>query len=282
MYRIQITAGYWKVAATVAAFGVFLLDCSPANAALIAADDFNYSPTGFALNGQQGGGSFGFSGPWSGDTSYAILPGNLPSPIIPGPSGNMVSSSAAGGNRDIHRPFAAALGTPGTSSYISFTIRPDGVLNGGFDGGWFGMFLDGGARKAGLSYGAGLYGLDIIGGPFANTTTQAAVGKSEFVVLRIDWTTGPDPMTVYMNPPAGTVQPAIPSAQLLGQDLGAETSIDLTGPGANSFDTLRIGTTYASVAIPEPSSFILLGLGLVGLVLVIGRKRMLVGVPIRC
>jgi hypothetical protein len=279
MYRSQITAPGFALAAsslelsaTFATVVVFLLYCSPANAGLTAADDFNYSPTGFALNGQQGGGSFGFSGPWSGDTSYAILPGNLPSPIIPGPSGNMVSSSAAGGNRDIHRPFAAALGTPGTSTYISFTIRPDGVLNAGFDGGWFGMFLDGGAHKAGFSYGAGLYGLDVIGGPFANTTTQAAVGKSEFVVMRFDWTTGPDPMTVYMNPPAGAVAPAAPSAQLLGQDLGAETSIDLTGPGASSFDTLRIGTTYASVAIPEPSSIALLGLGLVGFVFMIGRK----------
>ena len=279
MYRSQITTiGF----ATIAAFVVLLLYCSPANAALIASDDFNYSPTGLALNGQQGGGSFGFSGPWSGDTSYAILPGSLPSPIIPAPSGNMVSSSAANGNRDMHRPLAAALGTPGTSTYISFTIRPDGVLNGGAFGGFFGTFLDGGAHKAGFSYGAGLYGLDVIGGPFANTTTQAVVGTPVFVVMRFDWTTGPDPMTLYMNPPAGTVEPAIPSAQLLGQDLGAETSIDLTGPGASSFDTLRIGTTYASVAIPEPSSVTLLGLGLVGLVFMIGRKAMLGGIPIRC
>jgi hypothetical protein len=155
---------------------------------------------------------------------------------------------------------------------MSFTIRPDGVLNGGAFGGWFGAFLNGGAHEAGFSYGGGIYAIDVVGGPFANTTTQAVVGTPEVVVMRFDWTTGPDPMTLYMNPPAGTVEPTTASAQLLGQDLGAETTFVLTGPGASSFDNLRIGTTYASVAIPEPSSVVLLALGLLGLGILHRRK----------
>jgi hypothetical protein len=260
----------------IAAIAGTLMLCSGARAGLIASDDFSYLPIGGALNGHQGGGSTGFSGPWSGDASYAVLGGNLPSPVIPAPTGNMVSSSAFGGNRQIVRPLAAALGTPGTSTYMSFTLRPDGVLHGGAFGGWFGVFFNGGAgsHEAGFSMGSNddFYGIDVVGGPFSLTSTKAVVGTPVFAVMRFDWTTGPDPMTLYINPPPGTVEPATPDAQLLGQDLGTETTFVLTGPGATSFDNLRIGTTYASVAIPEPSSVILVGLGVGSLSFVIGHR----------
>src|SRR4029079_11325676 len=122
--------------------------CSVANLnAQIANDSFNYTPVGADLNGNSGGGSFGMSGAWVGDTSFDIGAGSLTDPTgTIAVSGNRMTTGSFNDNREIIRSFTNAFGTANTTEYFSFMIRPEGVLNQGAFGGWFGVALRGTAN----------------------------------------------------------------------------------------------------------------------------------------
>ena len=79
----------------------------------------------------------------------------------------------------------------------------------------------------------------------------------------IDFTSGDDTFSLYVNPTPGDPQPAAADATLTF-DLGSQNGLALnTGNGAQvSFDEIRIGETFADVTplVPEPASLILLGL----------------------
>jgi hypothetical protein len=227
---------------------------SCARAALTVVDNFNFSPVGSDLNSQSGGGSSGFSDAWSGNTSFNIGDGSLVSPVGMLPSiGNSMTTVAYFENRGIDRPLTSALGTPGTSAYVSFLMRPEGILHQGAFNGWFGLALRGSATVVvGMSSFGDNYTLEISGAT-DQTNKAAVVGETVFFVLRMDFTEGVTPTRLYVNPRPGP-EPAIADAILLNNGILSLTGISLTGPGSFSFDTLRIGTTYADVmAVPEPS-----------------------------
>lgn len=219
------------------------------HAALIAVDNFDYFPAGSDLTGSSGGDSFGFSGPWSGQTSYNIGDGSLASPRDPLPRiGNCVTAVAFGDNRSIDRELTTPLGDEGTSAYISFLVQPQGILHQGAYNGWFALALRGSTDIfAGMSSFGDSYSLEV-GFERAITNTSAAVGKTAFLVLRIDFTEGVDPVRLYVNPQPGAPEPAAPSASLINLNVNFINTISLTGPGASAFDAIRIGTTFADVA----------------------------------
>jgi hypothetical protein len=224
------------------------------HAVLTALDNFDYSPIGSDLNGN-GAGDFGFSGPWTGQTSYNIGSGSLqtrqdPLPLI----GNSMTTVAFGENRGIDRTLATPLGTEDTSIYISGLMQPRGILHQGAYDGWFGLALRGSTTiVVGMVYQSGNYGLEV-GFERALTPTQAVIGRTEFFVLRIDFTEGVDPVYLYLNPEPGAPEPATPTVSEINLNVNFINTVSLTGPGSNAFDALRIGTTYADVA-PATSDF---------------------------
>ena len=226
-----------------------------ARAGLSALDDFNYAPIGSDLNLKDGGGSFGFTGPWSGQTSYNIGNGSLlPTRDPLPPVGNSVTAVAFGDNRGIDRTLSASLGTEGTSAYVSILIQPQGILHQGAHNGWFALALRGSTDVfAGMSSFGETYSLEV-GFEKSSTITNAVIGSTVFIVLRIDFTEGVDPVYMYLNPQPGAPEPAAPSASLINLNVNFITHVSLTGPGGSGFDALRIGTSFADVA-PATSDF---------------------------
>jgi hypothetical protein len=222
-----------------------------AEAMLSAFDDFDYDAVGSDLTGNSGGGSFGFSGSWDGQTSYNVGSGSLTSPVDPLFSiGNRATAVAFGENRDIDRTFEVPLGADGTSAYVSVLMRPEGILHQGANSGWFGLVLRGTTFVSiGMNFDRNKYGLryaDV----YHDSSLTPVVGQPVFLVLRIDFTEGVDPARLYVNPNPGAPEPTTASASII--DLGIEniTKLSLSGPGAASFDAIRIGPTYADVAPP--------------------------------
>ncbi len=84
-----------------------------------------------------------------------------------------------------------------------------------------------------------------------------------------DFTAGLDTFTLYVNPTPGGTQP-LSGAVKSDTDVGTISSLSLYSTGAFSVDEIRIGTTYADVVpsavlpIPEPSSLVLVTLGVLG------------------
>ncbi len=228
---------------------------STTNAAITAYEPFNYANVGGDLNGQSGGGSSGFSGVWSGNTSFNVSNGSLVSPVQPFPtSGNAMTAVAFGSNRDVSRPLSTPLGTEGTTRYISFLMRPEGILHQGAFDGWFSVSLRG-SQEVNVVMGSGdFYNLEI-GRTASPTTKKAVVGETNLFVVRVDFTEGVDPVRLFINPQPGAPEPAIASASQINLDVDLINQVVLTGPGAYGVDELRIGTSYADVLpVPEPST----------------------------
>ena len=109
-------------------------------------------------------------------------------------------------------------------------------------------------------------------------STVLSLNTTYLVVVGYNF--GTSVATLYLNPTAGGSQPAA-DVTLTGN--GAVTSIDNVGfksqgsgtPGAFQIDNILIGTLWSDVtplATPEPTSFVLGGMGLLSLVLA-RRKR---------
>ena len=199
--------------------------------AQIASDSFNYTPVGADLNGNSGGGSFGMSGAWVGDTSFDIGAGSLKDPTgTIAVSGNRMTTGSFNDNREIIRSFTNAFGIDNTTAYFSFMIRPEGVLNQGAFGGWFGVALRGNANDVlvGRPTGSPVYTMEVPGGAARQLTTKTvAVGESTLFVMRIDFLPGNDSIRLYVNPVPGGSEPSTPSAMTSAFDLGLLVSAHL-------------------------------------------------------
>lgn len=257
-YDRGLSASDGTPSATKMPFKIFILSVAllalvptTAYSTLTALDSFDYAPVGSDLNGKGAGGSFGFSDSWTGQTSYNISSGSLQSPNNPLPAvGNSMTSVAFGDNRGIDRTLSAPLGVEGTSIYLSGLIQPQGILHQGAYGGWFGLALRGSTTiVVGMNYQSDRYGLEV-GFEKASSNVQAVIGQTMFFVLRIDFTEGVDPVYLYLNPQTGAPEPASPTLSEINLNVNSITTVSLTGPGANGFDALRIGTTFADVAPP--------------------------------
>ena len=171
---------------------------------------------------------------------------------------------------------AAQVGQSDTvTRYLSFLIRPEGVLNAGTENGFFGVYLEGVNDELYVGKpGAGAltnYVLEERGGAFQSPSAALPTNLNEtsFIVVRADFTPGLDSFKLYTNPTPRAPEPLIPSAVESALDLGAVTGTVLYSTGAYSIDEIRWGTTYADVTpttVPEPSTLVLAGFAMLGLV----------------
>lgn len=121
--------------------------------------------------------------------------------------------------------------------------------------------------------------------------TNQLYAQTQSIVIKFDLSTnnkedgGPgDTISFFLNPKPGQTTEPTPSLVVPGVDLLVDSMSSLVAFQFNStdpnrpggFDELRVGTTWSDVAIlgvPEPATFSLIGLGVLGMFLVPRRKR---------
>ncbi len=252
--------------------GVFLISLAMALSALADAtvyEGFDYSPAGSDLNGNNGG--TGFSGSWVPggynaflSDNYDIAEGSLTfgSLLV---SGNRVHASAVGDLAGLTRSLSQALGTAGTTRYISFLLRPEGALDAGQYNGFFGLILHRpdafpGPIPEPPELFIGKPGADLIheyvlenrGGTLqVGSGAPVEIGTTVLVVVRADFTAGIDKFTLYMNPTPGGPEPGSGTVKE-DIDNGIITELTIYSTGEFSIDELRVGNTFEDVT-PVPN-----------------------------
>jgi hypothetical protein len=206
--------------------------------------------------------------------------------VASGPTVNATSLSAnsqptAGGRADTPDSNVGAFRVPtlspdtdGTTLYISFLAQAPG------NAGYAGFSLFNGATEVlflGRPSGATNWGIDSKGTPAGSVTGAVSAASAAQLVYRIDFgasvtTSGNEVVRQYVNPSTvaepGTADVTIADKGNFAWD---NLRIQSGNGGTASFDEIRIGTTYADVVVPEPTSMALLGVGVAGLL--VRRRR---------
>lgn len=268
-----------------AALGV-VVGGQAARADVTASDSFNYTP-GQALSGQAGG--TGFAGGWTpgalspdGSNSYYTQATSLGGSTSAG--GRVASLANYSLGNQLSRTLSQSLGGADQTVYISVLLRPDGTLNEGSSGGFFGLNLNSSTPSNDVFIGKTSgpnYGIEDRGGNNSHlSTANAAIGVTDLLVVRADFAAngGPDKFTLYVNPTATSMGPAVVKQD---SDVGTVGSISIYGTGAFSLDELRIGTTLADVvpagvtigAVPEPASLAMLSIAGLGVAALARARR---------
>jgi len=185
-------------------------------------------------------------------------------------TGGKLDFSASTDNRT-RSTLSAGVGANGTTKYASFLIDiDDDGGTGGFDGL---EFKDSGGTIFRIGWLGNVYGVHNSLGAVSGSGVMSA--GLNFVVAEFNFGAGnSDTVDLYFNPTAAALSAGTSSAQLATADY----SFDIfeivqyhTDPLDGFIDEIRVGDTLADVAlIPEPTSFVLAALGLLGL---IGRRR---------
>jgi hypothetical protein len=252
-----------------------------AEAVLLSYDGFNYAPAASDLLGNAGGS--GFSSAWrpggfnaSIHTNYDIQSSSLSFGSLL-TSGNRVQTSAVAAVAGLTRDFSTPLGTPGTTHYASFLLRPEGTLHGGAFNGFFGVVFERPVEPElfiGKPGGIAIdrYVLEDRGGAVQVASTVApVVGETVFLVLKAEFAAGNDQFTLYVNPIPGAPEPSSGVVKN-NSDVGTVAGLTMYSTGAFSVDEFRLGETFADVTpIPEPASWSLAVLG--GIFLLRRRPR---------
>jgi hypothetical protein len=254
-------------------------------------EGFNYA-TGQTLDGNGGlnGGTGGGGNAWgeygiSANSSYQITSGSLSDPTSTlVTSGNQVSTTSPGAGFDgRYFGYLPGQGTSGSNLFYSILIQANNLGTQGQtatagDGG-FGLQLFGGGGQNGVFVGvSGNNPNWALGeGTITSASSIAAVSNvTAFLVVEIEYGASTDTELLYVNPTPGAAQPGTPSASMT-YNIGNQNGLGLnTFNGAMaSYDEIRGGTTYASVtpaAVPEPSTFALVGLCALAPLLIRRRK----------
>jgi hypothetical protein len=186
-------------------------------------------------------GGTGFIAPWTG-LRHTTLAKSLCFSKQKTSEGGSVSGQDGLARRDLALP----LGSVGSTRYISFLVQP---LSDHPDGlSFFGLALDplfigkpgGGAEDE--------YVIENSGGTNqASSGVQAVVGRTSMLVVKLEFNSGPDVMTLYVDPTPGRPEPA-GDAVKTDLDLGLVSRMALASTGASyAIDEIRVGTTYADV-----------------------------------
>jgi hypothetical protein len=244
------------VAALLLPFGL-RAELPPDQGTLLAYEPFDYSPAGSDLIGRNGG--TGFSGGWTGSdlmTNFDMAPGSLPFGSLP-VMGQHARSAAQITPTFLWRELANVMGAAGTTRYLSFLLRPEGVLNVGTGDGFFGLCLPGLPGGKLLFIGTGgethnsvierNYLLEDYGGSRKVKSNHAPViGQTVLLVVKAEFTAGNDRFTLYVNPAAGGAEPTSRTVKS-DLDLGTVSRFAICSGGEVAIDELRTGETFAAV-----------------------------------
>ena len=194
----------------------------PARAGLVVHDSFATDLPGNDASLALNSGGAGFLGPWrqggfnvSGSANFLVDPTSL----VPGamePAGGRVRSSFVGAisgvQRTLEQPLRVGTGGPDVM-YLSFRIRPDGVLGAGAFNGFFGLTLND-ELFVGKPGGGALdeWVIEQRGGTNpVNSGRKVRVGQTDLLVLKLDFRL-PRRVFLWVNPPAGELEPALADA----------------------------------------------------------------------
>ena len=251
------------------------LTAQPAQAVLIAYEGFDYA-TG-SLYGQNGGTGWS-SGNWTSSASGTITTQatSLTYETLP-VTGNKVYVQPISQTTRSLRELGTTFGTIGSSAYVSVLMNYEAGTR------FFALSLyNGGTERAymGKPSGGGFWRLQS-GGVFENTAVTATSNQTFFLVMKADYiSSNRTDYSLWVDPALGGSESTPLETITVANNLGFNT-ISL-GAGFNGgadttatgwFDEVRVGTTWESVTIPEPSTWAMLTGGLIALTVLRRRRR---------
>jgi len=232
---------------------IWLLAVSHANAALLAYEPFDYL-AGEPIVGQNNG--LGFDAPWQPGGFHAkfflgfrMQPGALSYPGLATHGSNHLSGEAPPAGvaaiASVGRLLSTNLAVSGAKYYLSFLHRPDSK-----DG--YSVIVLGSGQGEELAIGKpgsgqNLYYMTHRGGQGrVHSTVNPVVGKTAFIVVKMEFSDASDRFTLFINPTPGKPEP---SDGVVKEDLHLELAdkLFLYSRGDWSVDEIRLGTTWQDV-----------------------------------
>lgn len=260
-----------------------------AQASSILYEPFDYSNIGSPVSSNTPA-NWAYGG--SGANDLIVVSGNLSYPGLLPSVGNSVANGGAG--LGVRRLFGSSVNS-GTL-YFSGLFQ---ISSAGF-GVWNGASTQVGALTATdntsfrlavmvRSNSASGYVFGVQKGGTGATatfdTTEYHEGDTVFLVGKYDFTTSPNPASLWIDPDASTFGAASDPIALISATTGTDgLTIDrfnmrqntaASVPAGMQWDELRFGTTWADVTpmVPEPATPMLLALGTVGLLAARNYRR---------
>ena len=220
------------------------------HAALLVYEPFDY-PADASLLQQTNG--LGFSSPWIPGGFNATIhdvfrikagPMKYPGLATQGTNHASIEAIVEPGIAGLSRILATNLATPGATYYLSFLHRPDAPED-------YASLVIGTGELRELSIGKSgsvkKYHVSQRGGVNrVLSDVEPIVGKTAFIVVKMEIMDGPDRFTLYVNPVPGKPEP---KNGFVKEDLDLEFAdqVILYSRAAWSVDEIRIGTTWADV-----------------------------------
>lgn len=231
---------------------MLVFTANPAPAALIAYEPFDYPLSEPLIGGTNG---FGFDEPWRPGGFNAGLfnlakmkPGALTYPGLATRGTNHLQIDAVpdgvAGIHGVARLLSTNLALPDAKFYLSFLHRPEGdaeyssVVLGTGEGPELSIGKSGSVRQYHISQRGG------VGRVFSGV--EPVVGKTVFLVVKLEFKDGPERFTLYVNSTPGKPEPAT-GAVKDDFDLEFAEGFTLYSRGAWSVDELRLGHTWEDV-----------------------------------
>lgn len=233
----------------------------PKGAGRVAYDPFEMAIEGNDESLLNNGGGSGFLGGWrqggfnvTGSVNFRVEPESLQTGLPAGVGGRVrsgLSGSIVGVQRNLVQALRGGTAAPEVT-YLSFRVRPEGVVGAGAFNGFFGLTLNE-DLFIGKPGGGSLnnWVMEQRGGENQMPTTHTiAVGRTDLLVLKMDFRT-PRRIFLWVNPPEGTLEPA--KADAVHTALPAVvTKLGIYSTGAFSLDEICVGEAFADVAPPRP------------------------------